>query len=228
MKTPISQLISVRLPVLDPVQAERARAAIAPGALEPWPTQFLDAVMSASPYLARLMAKRADTLRALAEMPPHALVETASECARTACGETSEADAMRVLREAKMDVHLITALADLSGAWTLRETTAALSSFADAALHGALGFAAREMGLAGEDGAIPGYAVLALGKLGTQSLNYSSDIDLVIVWEAGRFVVPEGKEPQKARDAPRPAAGPADERAHGRRICLSHRFAPAP
>jgi len=197
MDTPIPQRISVSLPVFDAELARSARAAIAPGALELWPAPFLDAVMSASPYLARLMAKRADTLRALAEMPPDALVERASEHARKACGEADETGAMRVLREAKMDIHLIIALADLSGAWTLRETTAALSSFADAALQGALGFAAREMELAGEDGAIEGYAVLALGKLGTQSLNYSSDIDLVIVWEADRFVVPEGKEPQK-------------------------------
>ena len=197
MSAPLSQRIRVCLPVIDAGAAQQRRDRVPPAALSPWPCEFLDAVMSASPYLARLMERRAGTLQALASDTPEALCHRAFARARSAADCDSEADAMHALREAKMDIHLVAALADLAGAWSLRETTGILSSFADAALQGALGFAARDMGLAGEDGTLPGFAVLALGKLGTQSLNYSSDIDLVVIWEAEHFTVPEGKEPQK-------------------------------
>ena len=189
--------ISATLPVPDPAVAMAALEPLDRDLLSRWPGGFLQAVAGASPYLARLIVRRQPTLHALVTHSPEALCAAANEGARAAGLATAEADAMRTLREAKMDLHLITALADLSGAWSLRETTSALSAFADAALQGALGFAARELGLAGEDGAVPGYSVLALGKLGTQSLNYSSDIDLVVLWEADRFNVPDGMEPQK-------------------------------
>ncbi|AZU04575.1 bifunctional glutamine-synthetase adenylyltransferase/deadenyltransferase [Glycocaulis alkaliphilus] len=197
MTAPVSKRITKALPVRDADAALQRRANIPSAALSAWPPEFLDAVMSASPYLARLMERRADTLLALATDSPESVCEAVIASARPAGACDTEADLMRALREAKMDIHLATALADLSGAWPLEQTTATISAFADAALQGALGFAAREMGLAGDDGAVAGFAVLALGKLGTQSLNYSSDIDLVVVWEAERFLVPEGKEPQK-------------------------------
>lgn len=197
MTAPIPERMSITLPLVNAEAAEAARSAVSTEALARWPDGFCDAVMAASPYLARLMARRPATLAALAITAPETLLEAACADARAAAGADSEAQAMQALREAKMDLHLIAALADLSGAWTLQETTAAVSAFADAALQGALGFAARDLALAGADGAVPGYAVLALGKLGTKGLNYSSDIDLVVVWEADRFIVPDGKEPQK-------------------------------
>lgn len=197
MTRPIPECLTVTLPPANPDAVQDARAAIRADALTGWPGGFINSVLAASPYLGRLMARRPDTLAALAQAAPGLLVDAACAHVRSAREAVDEAEAMRVLRDGKMDLHLIAALADLGGVWSLRETTAALSAFADAALQGALGFAAREMGLTDEGADVSGYAVLALGKLGTQSLNYSSDIDLVVVWEAEHFVVPEGKEPQK-------------------------------
>lgn len=201
MSGPIPSRLQVELPVLDADAARHARADIPPSALKAWPKGaegFLDAVLAASPYLARLGAKRPDTLAALARKSPEALARAACELALAARACTNEADAMKALRHAKADIHLITALADLSGAWPLEQTTAALSDFADAAVKGALGYAARVAGFEGSaDDPVPGLIVLALGKLGTRSLNYSSDIDLVLAYEPELFAPPEGREAQR-------------------------------
>ena len=62
-------------------------------------------------------------------------------------------------------------------------------------VRGALGYAARGAGFeVSEDNPVPGLIVLALGKLGTRSLNYSSDIDLVLAYEPEVFTPPEGRE----------------------------------
>ncbi|MGY6531761.1 bifunctional [glutamine synthetase] adenylyltransferase/[glutamine synthetase]-adenylyl-L-tyrosine phosphorylase [Glycocaulis sp.] len=201
MSGPIPSRLRVKPPVLDAQAASHARADIPAAALNAWPKAahgFLDGVLAASPYLARLSVKRADTLTALARKSPESAARAACELALAARACTNEADAMTALRHAKADIHLITALADLSGAWTLEETTAALSDFADAAVKGALGYAARGAGFeVSEDNPVPGLIVLALGKLGTRSLNYSSDIDLVLAYEPEVFTPPEGREAQR-------------------------------
>lgn len=197
MTAPLPERISANLPPFDGGGAATAFETPDRDFEAGWPEGFLKGVMDASPYLGRLMVRRGPTLKALTSQSPEALCAGANAQARAAGLAASETEAMQALRAAKMDIHLVTALADLGGAWSLRKTTAALSAFADAALQGALAFAARDLALAGAGGEVPGFAVLALGKLGTQSLNYSSDIDLVVVWEADRFPVPEGKEPQK-------------------------------
>jgi glutamate-ammonia-ligase adenylyltransferase len=58
----------------------------------------------------------------------------------------------------------------------LVDTTQAISDFADVCLRMALQIASEEQGV--ED---PPFAIIAMGKLGGQELNYSSDIDLIFV-----------------------------------------------
>jgi len=82
------------------------------------------------------------------------------------------------LREAKHRIHLATALADLSGAWSLERVTAALSDFADASIDAAIRAA-----LAERDAPNAGFVALALGKLGSRELNYSSDVDLILLYD---------------------------------------------
>jgi len=82
------------------------------------------------------------------------------------------------LRAAKADVALIVALADLSGSWPLERVTAALSAFADAALDAAIAAALAERAAANR-----GFAAIALGKLGSHELNYSSDVDLILLYD---------------------------------------------
>src|SRR5262249_40772163 len=96
------------------------------------------------------------------------------------------------LRIAKQRVALVAAVAELAGVWSLEQQTNALSRFAEAAIGAALRHllraAARKEAIAlptaeqPEEGS--GLIVLGIGKLGGHELNYSSDIDLIILYDA--------------------------------------------
>jgi glutamate-ammonia-ligase adenylyltransferase len=84
------------------------------------------------------------------------------------------------------------ALGDLAGELTLEQVTAALSDFADRAIDEALTTAIQER----VPGAVPlGMTVLALGKLGSGELNYSSDVDLILLFDPATL-------PRRTRDEP--------------------------
>ena len=98
---------------------------------------------------------------------------------------------MRELRIARRRVALLTAIADISGHWPLDRVTQALSDFADGALSATISHLLLEAAEAGEieliDPQFPedrcGYVALAMGKHGGRELNYSSDIDLIVLYE---------------------------------------------
>lgn len=206
MTAPLPQRLARTLPMIDPARAARWREAIAPEAFAAWQAAgpeggaFLDAVFAAAPYLARSAARRPATLQALGEQSPENLLERALDAARAAGALEDEADVLRALRQAKADMHLTVALADLAGAWPLETVTRALSDFADASVQASLAAAARLTGFAVDDPAnpVPGYFVLTLGKHGQRSLNFSSDVDLVIAWEPEIAQGPEGKDRPKS------------------------------
>lgn len=86
----------------------------------------------------------------------------------------------RALRRQRRALALAVALGDLSGDLSLEQLTQALSDFADHAIDQALAAAIQER-VPGAD--TTGFAVLALGKLGSRELNYSSDVDLVLLFD---------------------------------------------
>jgi glutamate-ammonia-ligase adenylyltransferase len=136
--------------------------------------------------------------RILQKSPETALSEALAPLAACGGAECSEAQAMSLLRKAKQECALLIALADLSGRCDGVGTTRALSRAADvfvgAALRTALRLAGdrlswpqaapreKERGEPREQGC--GLAVLALGKHGGLELNYSSDVDLVVFYDA--------------------------------------------
>jgi glutamate-ammonia-ligase adenylyltransferase len=95
------------------------------------------------------------------------------------------------MRIARRRAALLVAVADIAGVWTLEQVTGALSDFAEAALGLAvrhlLAAAARagEIALADHDDCERGCGliVLGMGKLGARELNYSSDIDLILLFD---------------------------------------------
>ncbi|MGI8932391.1 MAG: bifunctional [glutamate--ammonia ligase]-adenylyl-L-tyrosine phosphorylase/[glutamate--ammonia-ligase] adenylyltransferase, partial [Sphingomicrobium sp.] len=100
------------------------------------------------------------------------------------------------LRRRRHALALAVALADLSGEQPLEWVTAALSDFADASMHQALETAMIERV---PDAPPRGLAILALGKLGSRELNYSSDVDLVLLFDPATL-------PRRPRDDPGEAA----------------------
>lgn len=139
-----------------------------------------------SPYLRSLMRREDEVLlRYLAE-GPEPLMETA-----LALLAAPDADGA-AMREAKRIAAIAIALADISGRWPLEKVTAALSDLADRAIDRAIRIAVDER----IPGAEPdGFTAIALGKLGSRELNYSSDVDLILLYDRDRLVVREGDDP---------------------------------
>ena len=151
----------------------------------------LDPVFRHSPYLSRCVTiDPGFTMRLVHEGPDAAFAASTAMAQGDIEGET-EPDLMTRLRRAKRRVHLTAALADISSLWSLEQVTSNLSQFAEAALrtacrHLLLALHSREkLALAdpldAETGC--GLFVLGMGKLGAAELNYSSDIDLIILFD---------------------------------------------
>lgn len=100
------------------------------------------------------------------------------------------------LRRARRREALIIAIADLAGALDLTGVTRRLTDFADRALDLAIRAAISERA----PGADPtGFAAIALGKQGSHELNYSSDIDPILLFDPASL-------PHRAREEPAEAA----------------------
>ena len=131
-----------------------------------------------SNHLARLAQAEAEWLHSVAEQEPEETLDTLCT--------PSEGDPAKMLRQAKQRVALLTALADLGGIWPTMQVTAALTRFADMALdHTTKHLIAAEIAR-GKLPATPadaGYVVFAMGKMGAGELNYSSDIDLICMFD---------------------------------------------
>jgi glutamate-ammonia-ligase adenylyltransferase len=143
-------------------------------------------------------------LRCLDEDPSDLIEEICRDIDATG-PRISEVDLMRRLRRIKSRAVILISLADLSGAWSLVEVLAALSRLADRILAAAVDHliaAAADSGrLTGIDldrpGDRSGYVVLAMGKHGAEELNFSSDIDLVVFYDAHAGALASTVEPAK-------------------------------
>jgi len=134
-----------------------------------------------SPYLAGLIAQEAAWL-------PEALDDSDAAMRAILTPPEGVMDTIRpALRRAKRRVALLAALADLGGAWSLEQVTGALTELADMASQTALNAALAHQV---QRGKLPdmdaGLFVLAMGKMGAGELNYSSDIDLVCLFDETR------------------------------------------
>jgi len=156
---------------------------------------WLDAIFGNSPYLTRLALREpATVLSVMTEGVAPGLEATLAEIA-TITGHEPRSDIMARLRIAKRRAALMIAMADIAEIWPLERITGALSALADAALKAAwrhLLVGAQKQGQL----ALPhpddperdsGVIVLGMGKLGAHELNYSSDIDLIILFDAERM-----------------------------------------
>ncbi len=171
--------------------AERAWAATEDGAA------LLGALGGHSSYLADLAVREAPTLLRLAERGPEdAFMQALDPLGRTDPSAGRPAVAA-LLRRAKRQAALIAAAADIAGAWPLDRVTGALSDLAEAATDYACAHLLREAQARGElrlpggaarhdpraTGKGSGLVVLGMGKLGGRELNYSSDIDLMVLYD---------------------------------------------
>lgn len=152
--------------------------------------ELLVGTAGCSPFLKAAMEREAEWLAAaLAEAPERVLADLLDGVAAL-----DDRGAPAGLRIAKRRVALLAALTDLGGVWPLESVTGALTRFADAAVARALRaclaaeIARRRLpALSADDLDAPGMVVLAMGKMGAFELNYSSDIDLICLFDESRF-----------------------------------------
>ena len=163
-------------------QAVAAELALAFGDLVGPLRGLLAASASCAPYLRDLLRSEAAWLRQALTLSPEAAM--AELLAKMGQGSDLGAD----LRQAKRRAALLVALADLGGVWDLAQVTAALTQLADRAVQLCLSsLVADEMRRGklpqGDPALGAGMVVLAMGKMGAGELNYSSDIDLICLFD---------------------------------------------
>jgi glutamate-ammonia-ligase adenylyltransferase len=170
--------------------AERSFAESAQGAA------LLGALAGHSSYLAGLAERETATLLRFAARGADAALELALDPLGRADPDAARPAVASLLRQAKRQAALIIALADLTGQWSLDRVTGALSTLAEATIDYACAHLLREAANRGElrlpragtrdprmVGKGSGLVVLGMGKLGARELNYSSDIDLMVLYD---------------------------------------------
>jgi glutamate-ammonia-ligase adenylyltransferase len=207
---PLANLIHASGPTLDPLAVQRTFEGVSEtAAREGWDAaleqarEALEPVFGASPYLAGLARRNPERLGAILTASPEDRLAAILE--QTRAVETDEREltsAQQRLRALKGDIHLLTALCDVGGVWTLDQVTGALTQFADAALRAAAQVAARLEAAEGRlkpgasDAPPPGLFYIAMGKYGAFELNYSSDIDFSVFYDPEVLPAAAGVEPQ--------------------------------
>jgi glutamate-ammonia-ligase adenylyltransferase len=165
---------------------------------------LLAGVAEGSPHLWDMVRADPERLVAILQCDPDSRFDSIlADATRAIAAAAEEAEVMRLLRRMKAEAALLTALADIGGVWPVMRVTEALTALADAAVGAAirhlLGDAARRGRLTPADSAQPehgsGYIVLAMGKMGANELNYSSDIDLIVFYDAASAALPPDTEP---------------------------------
>lgn len=165
--------------------------------------ELLAATFSGSPYLASLALRDPSSLADCLLRDPDAHLAEARRALAAAVAEAATAkEVVGLLRRFKHRIALLTGLADLGGVWSTEATLQAMSAAADAVLQQSTGFLfrkAREAGQVAVQPSIaspaPGYFVIAMGKLGAFELNYSSDIDFMVFYDAARAGLAPSIEP---------------------------------
>ena len=161
-------------------------------------------VLGSSPFLAGVIAQNPLFALELSEQGPEAVWPGILRILEDR--PPNDSTAKRMLRIARKQAALAIAIGDVSGTWSVEQVTNALSDIADACIHYALTFSLAQLQERGRlelpDPGNPatgsGYFILGMGKLGARELNYSSDIDLIALYDPD--IVPTNRPDRLAQD----------------------------
>ena len=153
---------------------------------------LLSALFGNSPFLSRVALSDVAYLPLyFAGSPDRTMADMLAALSRDLDGAEEMDGAMTHLRVARRRAAVLVALADVGGVWNLLQVTDALSRFADAAISGAVRWLLRDAARRGElrlqdetrAEIGSGLVILGMGKLGANELNYSSDVDLIALYD---------------------------------------------
>ncbi|HYM33732.1 MAG TPA: bifunctional [glutamine synthetase] adenylyltransferase/[glutamine synthetase]-adenylyl-L-tyrosine phosphorylase [Candidatus Cybelea sp.] len=165
---------------------------------------LLKALFGNSPFLTQCALDEMALIRAFSETPADEILAAVLAEAADLWRHDEEASLSHGLRLAKRRIALLTALADVAGRWELDRVTGALTRFAEIALQAATAHLLRR---AAGDGQLrlendndpsrnSGFAVIGMGKLGARELNYSSDIDVIALYDEEKIDYRGDRTPQ--------------------------------
>jgi len=158
--------------------------------------KLLHAIFGNSPYLSRCLQSNISFFQYLmSEGSDPALSLIYSDLEAKVSPLNDKFEIMSHLRKAKQQIALLTALCDMGHVWPLMKITGVLSDFAGRAVEiccaHLLAAAADKGELVLSDINNPtresGLVILGMGKLGANELNYSSDIDLIVLFDAEKI-----------------------------------------
>ncbi len=148
-----------------------------------------------SPYLTSLYACEYEILkRAVSEGYDETFAALLKEAFKRLYFSEDKESVFKGLRRLKRQAALIAASADIENIWDLTHLTRSLSVLAELCVRIAVSFVLRQAAKKGEfqikDPHYPekdsGFFILAMGKLGGRELNYSSDIDLIALFDGNK------------------------------------------
>ena len=155
---------------------------------DPRMLEILTQILGTSPFLSEILIRNPEYLHWLRrelDSPPPDRAAYEEEIDRRLDATQSVENQVNALKRFQRREVLRVAARDLFGMLnreTLTTTTTQLSNLADALVDGVLRLASAEH--AARHGPLPGrFAVIGMGKLGGVDLNYSSDIDLIYIYE---------------------------------------------
>ena len=193
----------------DPDAAERGLADWSAAAGAPdseFERAMLAALFGNAPFLGRCALRWPDALRAVLRNGPDAALSHLLDAldGDVADARDDEAKVARALRRARQRAALVIAAGNIAAVWDDRRAAAALTRFADAAIAHAVDHLLRQARRGGEleirdpdaPGPGSGFVVLAMGKLGGGELNYSSDVDLIALYDADAAPTTGRRPPQ--------------------------------
>ena len=158
-------------------------------AADPRLLDILMQILGTSPFLSEILIRNPEYLywlRHRLDAAPPDRVDYETELDRLVDNAQTVEQQVNVLKRFQRREMLRVAARDLFGMLnreSLTTTTTQLSNLADTIVDRALRIAAAEA--AAKQGPLPGrFTVIGMGKLGGGDLNYSSDIDLIYVYEA--------------------------------------------
>ena len=163
---------------------------------DPLGGKLLAGLFSNSPFLSHCILRDVEFFVRLVQEGPERLFEDVlASLGEPETGTANRNTVMARLRTARTRTALLVAVADLTDHWTLEQVTGALTRFADTALSASLVHLLRQAEERGElelpESEQPeqrcGLVVLAMGKYGAGELNYSSDIDLIVLFDPARI-----------------------------------------
>jgi len=162
-------------------------------------------IADASPYLFDLLRGNAERAhRILTSDPERHLAGLVDNIRSAAVVAANESELMRLLRRIKAEAALLIALCDIGEVWPIMRVTEALTELAIASVQCTVRFQLAQEAARGRllapDLTQPevgcGLIVLAMGKMGAGELNYSSDIDLIVLFDRDRSALKDDIEPQ--------------------------------